>query len=76
MRFYFAFYQEVVEAAKKARCHDFISFLTDEYRMHAESSGLKLSGGQRQKICIAGTILKNTPCMLFNESILVVDYHK
>ncbi|WP_162534068.1 ATP-binding cassette domain-containing protein [Candidatus Cardinium hertigii] len=71
-----ATYQEVIEAAKKARCHDFISSLTDGYMTYAGSSGLKLSGGQRQKICIARAILKNAPFMLFDEPTSGVDYHE
>ncbi|MBX9890546.1 MAG: ABC transporter ATP-binding protein/permease [Amoebophilaceae bacterium] len=71
-----ATYQEVVEAAKKARCHDFISSLTDGYMTYAGSAGIKLSGGQIQKICIARAILKNAPFLIFDEPTSAVDYHE
>ena len=56
--------EEVIEAAKKARCHDFISALPNGYETRVGEMGVKLSGGEKQRISIARMILKK--CTDFN----------
>ena len=53
-----ATHQQVVEAAKKARCHDFIMELPDEYNTMLGEGGANLSGGERQRISIAMAVFK------------------
>jgi ATP-binding cassette subfamily B protein len=68
-----ATYEEVVEAAKKARCHDFISQLPNGYDTIVGEGGSTLSGGERQRISIARAILKDAPIILLDEATASVD---
>ena len=59
--------EEVIQAAKKANCDDFVDNLKDKYDTIIGENGSKLSGGQRQRISIARAILKNSPIILLDE---------
>ncbi len=64
---------ELKEAAKKARCHDFISSLPDGYHTYVGERGIKLSGGERQRVAIARAILKNAPILVLDEATSSLD---
>ena len=65
--------EEVIEAAKKARCHDFISALPNGYETRVGEMGVKLSGGEKQRISIARMMLKNAPILILDEAMAAVD---
>ena len=65
--------EEVIEAARKARCHDFISALPNGYETRVGEMGVKLSGGEKQRISIARMILKNAPILILDEAMAAVD---
>ncbi len=65
--------EEVVEACKKARCHDFIMELEDGYDTIIGEGGCTLSGGEKQRISIARAILKDAPIILLDEATASVD---
>ncbi|MBU5255288.1 ABC transporter ATP-binding protein [Tissierella praeacuta] len=65
--------EEVIEAAKKARCHDFISSLPNGYNTKVGEMGVKLSGGEKQRISIARMILKDAPILILDEAMAAVD---
>ncbi|MFA9381802.1 MAG: ATP-binding cassette domain-containing protein, partial [Acetanaerobacterium sp.] len=68
-----AAYEEVVEAAKKARCHNFIMALENGYDTMVGEGGSTLSGGEKQRISIARAILKDAPIILLDEATASVD---
>ncbi len=65
--------EEMIEAAKKARCHDFIMELPKGYDTVIGEGGGTLSGGQKQRISIARAILKDAPIIILDESTASID---
>ena len=68
-----ASHEEVVAAAQKACCHDFISALPDGYNTVIGEGGASLSGGEKQRISIARAMLKDAPIVIFDEATANVD---
>ena len=68
-----ATHEEVVAAAKKACCHDFIMALPDGYDTVIGEGGATLSGGEKQRISIARAMLKDAPIIIFDEATANVD---
>lgn len=66
---------EIIQAAKMAKIHDFIISLADGYRTEVGERGLKLSGGEKQRVAIARTMLKNPKILLFDEATSALDSH-
>ena len=64
---------DVMQAAKKARCHDFINALEKGYDTTAGEAGNRLSGGEKQRISIARAILKNAPIVILDEATTYTD---
>lgn len=64
---------EIIEAARFAGIHDFITSLPAQYDAHCGENGVKLSGGQRQRIAIARVFLKNPPILLLDEATSSLD---
>ena len=65
--------EEVFEAARAAQLHDFISRLPDGYQTRVGERGLKLSGGEKQRVAIARTLLKNPAILIFDEATSALD---
>jgi ATP-binding cassette subfamily B protein len=66
---------EIEEAARMARIHDFVMGLPDGYQTRVGERGLKLSGGEKQRVAIARTILKRPAILLFDEATSALDTH-
>ena len=65
--------EEVVEAAKRAGAHEFITELKDGYNTYIGERGVKLSGGQKQRISIARVFLKDAPIIILDEATSALD---
>jgi ATP-binding cassette subfamily B protein len=66
---------EIEQAARLARIHDFVMSLPDGYQSVVGERGLKLSGGEKQRVAIARTILKRPRILLFDEATSALDSH-
>jgi len=67
--------EEVREAARMAQIHDFIERLPQGYASEVGERGLKLSGGEKQRVAIARTILKSPPILILDEATSALDTH-
>ena len=65
--------EEVFQAAKSARIHDFIESLPEKYKTTVGERGLKLSGGEKQRVAIARAILKGPKILIFDEATSALD---
>lgn len=65
--------EELIEACKLAQAHDFIMSFKDQYNTYIEQGGTNVSGGQRQRLCIARAILKKPKILILDDSTSAVD---
>ena len=68
-----ATFEEVVQAAKRANIHDYVTSLEDGYDTVIGERGVKLSGGQKQRLSIARVFLKNPPILILDEATSALD---
>jgi ATP-binding cassette subfamily B protein len=68
-----ATHAEIISAARAAHIHDFVESLPDRYDTVVGERGLKLSGGEKQRVAIARTLLKNPPILVFDEATSALD---
>lgn len=68
--------EQMMQASKMAKIHDFVDSLVQKYQTPVGERGLKLSGGEKQRVAIARTILKNPPVLIFDEATSALDTHK
>ena len=68
-----ASHEEIVQAAKAASIHDFIMGLPEGYQTQVGERGLKLSGGEKQRVAIARTLLKDPPILVLDEATSALD---
>jgi len=67
--------EEVMEAARQAHCHEFITRFPEGYDTFVGERGVKLSGGEKQRVAIARAILKNAPVLVLDEATSSLDSH-
>ncbi len=70
-----ASHAEIIEAARLAQLHDFVSALPEGYDTRVGERGLKLSGGEKQRVAIARAILKRPQILIFDEATSALDSH-
>ncbi len=66
-------HEEIIQAAQAAHIHKFVESLPDKYESLVGERGLKLSGGEKQRVAIARTLLKNPPILVFDEATSALD---
>ena len=67
--------EELIEACKMAQAHDFVTSFPDGYETHIEQGGTNVSGGQKQRLCIARALLKKPKILILDDSTSAVDTH-